>query len=521
MTTGRAALALASSLALVAAGCSQVVGADDYQVPPDQPECTEQADCNTFHSDGPYACVAGACKPLLDDQPLDGSPGGQCRVVLGKNNLASTQQPFVFGAFAAVSPGLGLDVASQDFELAVDEFTANGGMIVGGETRLPVGVVCNAFQQSAESLDRSLDHLVNGLQVNAVISSIPLASELKRAFEHVHRDQGRDVFFLSPFQSDPILSELDDDGLVWQMLGQSRDVAALYPPLLRRVEEHLKAADYSRSSIRLALLDDEAQPYLDMASLIDRELVVNGKSAGENGAEYYRRFHLSGDEREQTVLLDLVAFEPDVVIAMVGMHSGTFEVLERYWSALEPPLRPFYLPSPVFADDFLQVSPDRLPSLRTRVAGVNAAGAPDPTLYDAYVRRFESHYPGVQPSGGHENFYDAAYFLLYAASAARDGVTPSGPAIAAGMQRLLSGTSFEVGGEDIASGQAYLQSNPSLSLQGTLGPPDFDVSTGSRLADGSVWCIAEVDGEFTYHYDVLRLDRSSGELYGDFDCFDL
>src|SRR5690348_1333941 len=108
MTAGGAGLALAGSIFLVAMGCARLSGVDDYRVPPEQPECTEQADCNTFHSDGPYACVAGSCKPLLDDRPLDGSSGGECRVVLGEENLTSTHQPFVFGAFAGVLPGSGL-----------------------------------------------------------------------------------------------------------------------------------------------------------------------------------------------------------------------------------------------------------------------------------------------------------------------------------------------------------------------------------------------------------------------------
>ena len=508
--------------ALTAASCARVIGAADPGIADPPAVCVEQADCSLLYDDGPHACIAGACVPLLDDRPLDGSPGGECRVVLGAENLRSDIPPFFFGALAWVTDRNLLDPTSQDIGLAVEEFSTHGGVKIGGETRLPVGVVCNVADVSPESLDRSLDHLVDDLGIRAVVASIGDSTELARSFERLYRERQRDVFLLSPFQSDELLSALDDDGLVWQMLGSPLSVADAYPPLVRRVERHLDPHDEDGSPrpVRLALVNDDQLPYPDIANRIDATLIFNDKTPRENGADYYRRFRFVGTPDDERVMDELVAFEPDIVVG--AMRAGFLRrvpELEARLASSAPELHPFYVLSPSDANVVQTSPPSMLAELRTRIAGVNPAGAEDTRLYDAYIGRFRNRYLDAQWVEGHENFYDAAYFLLYAASAAGDEAAPSGASIARGMTRLLDGTSFDVGAEDIPRAVQHLEGPDGISLQGTLGPPEFD-ETGARLASGSVWCVADDDGELAAHFDVLRVDGANGELRGDFDCFD-
>jgi hypothetical protein len=154
------------------------------------------------------------------------------------------------------------------------------------------------------------------------------------------------------------------------------------------------------------------------------------------------------------------------------------------------------------------------------MAGINAAAAADARLYNAYVTRWDLAFPDARDVRGTENFYDAAYYLLYAAAGAGQSLT-SGLGLVNGMNRLLSGSNaFDVGPADMADAFATLAvGNSTIQLNGTLGPPDFNPADGTRQSAGSVWCI-DASG---FHADVLRYvpndaDPTAATLAGDFTC---
>jgi hypothetical protein len=170
-------------------------------------------------------------------------------------------------------------------------------------------------------------------------------------------------------------------------------------------------------------------------------------------------------------------------------------------------------PSRAFTPElFNQVLADS--SLRTRVVGLNYAAAIDTALYDAYLRRLAVILPPNFDASSTENYYDAVYFLVYAAVGGGSG----GTNMSAGMARLLAGPRYDIGpdGIDAIVDRLLLRSDTSLSFYGTLGPPDFDKPTGSRVAYSNAWC---VDAQLRYVMDVLRYDPFSRELSGTFSCF--
>jgi hypothetical protein len=87
------------------------------------------------------------------------------------------------------------------------------------------------------------------------------------------------------------------------------------------------------------------------------------------------------------------------------------------------------------------------------------------------------------------------------------------------MERLLSGTKYDVGPEQMNAAFNTLQNpNASIELNGTLGPPTDFNRDGTRNSKGSVWC---VDDTRTLRFDVLRYsvneeDATSAALTGDF-----
>jgi hypothetical protein len=160
---------------------------------------------------------------------------------------------------------------------------------------------------------------------------------------------------------------------------------------------------------------------------------------------------------------------------------------------------------------------------RQRLVGVSPAGARDTTLYDSYLRQLSATNQTGFVIDNIENYYDAAYFLIYAATGTGSG-RASGREMSHGMTRLVSGPRFDVGAADIPAAVSWLNASRenTLSLYGTLGAPDFDLEHGTRRhVEGSIWCVEQGDGEdqFVFRYNVLRLNSEADELEGNFGCF--
>jgi hypothetical protein len=139
------------------------------------------------------------------------------------------------------------------------------------------------------------------------------------------------------------------------------------------------------------------------------------------------------------------------------------------------------------------------------------------------------------------------YFAVYSLAAAASPVT--GDSASIGMQKISlespPGTSIGMGAASIGTVESTLGMSGNLSqisLDGTLGPPDFNVKTGARVGQGDVYCVgrystdAGIDDAGNtlalqpfYSYDVLRLGDSDGgapvdgsvpPLVGTFSCYD-
>jgi hypothetical protein len=113
------------------------------------------------------------------------------------------------------------------------------------------------------------------------------------------------------------------------------------------------------------------------------------------------------------------------------------------------------------------------------------------------------------------NYYDAFYFLSYAAMAAGTDEPLSGLGIARGMKRLLSGPSFDPVPDQIGKVlSALAEPKSTIKLESTLGPPGFDALTGSRPVDASLLCFSRKDADVTLEREVRRFDRDLDDFVG-------
>ena len=433
---------------------------------------------------------------------------------------------FLFGALTFGSTAEQDSAVTLNYDLVVSQFTAEGGLEIGGVTHLPVGVVCEVADDG--DLDRTLDHLTITLGARALLTPLRPA-ELKRSFERSYRANGVPVFMLSPFASTPLLAAIDDDGLLWHLQGPPSDLALTYLPLLERVRQHLSAEldDSEPGALRVALLGSRDAEDVEIISYLDNALRAG---TPQRARELYRRYILAepqvdGGQSYVDALIDLFAFRPHIIVAVEGdgFVRNVLRVLEGAWAQAEDGQpKPFYVLSHHQAGSLvLSGVLARYPDLAARIVGVAPRLARDTELYDRYLSELESRNRGRARLDDTAPFYDAAYFLLYAAAASGEPAGPSARGMAAGMQRLLGGKSFAMGEAEIPAVLSELRKpRATIALQGTLGAPDFDATTGTRRrAEGSVWCVRlEREAGAVFEYDQLALDDANDTLVGELGC---
>jgi hypothetical protein len=530
--------AFAGLLSVVACtiGCSRVVGLDELTFN-QEPECRTHTECVETEL-APSICRNSRCLQLTnyDSFALEPDQHGDCRVVVGAENLESGFEPFLFGAFARIDPATPQSSpAVLNYKLAVQEFSKRGGLSIAGASRLPVAVVCNA-DVAPERLERSMDFLVDTLGVSAIIAAITDVGDLRSSFEHV-RQKSKDVFFSNPHSSSNVLTSLQDARL-WHLLPDVLDVAPAYVPLVTRVEHYINpaTASGSRPPIRLALVVANDFTKLDgIGEVLNGQLRFNDKSAADNEPDHYLPLVVTSPFTDPAADLSpqlekLRAFRPHIIVSAASSEflEKILPELEKDWPESEAP-RPFYVLSPYQRGPaVLELAKyDWAYQLRRRIVGVNIAGAEDPTLYDAYLSRLKLQFPDAHNLDSTENYYDAVYLLLYAAAAGAEGREPMGTDVANGMQRLLRGIRYDVGPKDLVDAMRYLEEDRerTISLYGTLGPPDFDAN-GARRGTGSVWCIDEIEDALSgatawhLHFDTLRFDPEQGVLTGALPCIE-
>lgn len=520
-------------IALSAMACNAALGIEE-PTPRPKPlgtagagsECTKHLDCidRSSEESDPDVCVEGRCVPLLSpDCPL-ALP--QTERGWLENLRDSEADPIIFGVFAAMPPSI-YGVMSRNYDLALTEIsrTVTGIPEPTGRRRRLLAVVCRNAYDSTADFDAALDHLVDDLQVPGILATLT-PDDLQHAFER--NRLRKQVFFLNAVDAEKGLLDLVDDGLIWHMLPEMTALKATYVVLLERVLRHLEAGVAGAEPVRVALLRaDNLRGSSALATELATSMTFNGLSARENGPEHFREVSVESAVSENdtpdysNALQVLEELEPHVIVSV-----ATGELVTTIAPALEGTYKakgktgPFYILSPDNSGtQAVTLLVQRTPGIYKRIAGVNYAAAVDSTAYDAYQARFDAANPANKRNLGLENHYDAAYYLSYAAAAAGPVWPLRGSDLAQGMRRLLrGGPEFTVGPDDLSSAFIALEAPRStITLNGTLGPPEFDMETGVRSNTGSVWC---VDRASNQHSDVLRLD-TTGSLFGTFPCFDL
>ncbi len=502
---------------------------DDAGVDAGPVGCTSNAQCIEENLDQPHICRDGECIALMSDE---------CPVVLQAENL-KVPEPIIIGAYSSIDPLNKL--ASQvtlSFDLALSEFTEEVGGLAGGPNntrRKFVSVVCQGPGSTPEQLESSLSHLIDTVGTRGIIATL-FSDDLRDAFDS--RGKTDNIFFMSPLGADSSLTGQDNAGLLWFMMGPDSDLAPDFVALTKRAEafQRTKAGLDEADKVRVALVQGSLAPARDVAQVLlsdpDHSLVFNGEKTLSNDEADFLLVELTSDFETDdgevsTVISSLGDFKPHIIVVTAGSEftKKVLRPLESNWDD-DPDtgqVRPFYVTGPLLAFDqtFRTLEDGQDPPsqsrVRTRLAGVNFTGDPDQTLFNMFKVNFQAAYPDIEFLST-ENFYDAAYYLMYAIAASGNPAQLTGDSIAEGMLRIVSksATEMPVGPNSISDILSTLAVPTSrIALRGAMGPADFNLGTGARIALGSVYCVAP-DG---FHYDTLRRDADTDELEGVFPCF--
>jgi hypothetical protein len=488
-------------------------------------ECTTNADC-TSEITGFGRCRDRTCVPLRTDECflVEGNAEDDDAVFLG-----------AFASFYAPNPGEGLTV--YPLRLAVEELNQpeddRAPGLNGAELAL---VICD--NSSSSAVDRAMSHLARDVGVAGVLATLK-PRDLVRAFEN-HPD----LLYLSPIgrtsEVDALNDELDAP-LVWNLLGRPSDYTAIYVRLLSLVETYVREKNRygDLEPVKLALVVDDADvdaANFELGETLRSAIRFNGATTVANG-DHFLLVRMARDTRVADAVEELWNFVPDIVVSASGSEftkaEGVLWSLENEWASST---RPFYVLSPYNAGDLSAVRAriDRLADetaeldANSRFIGVSIAGPENPNNQNAYAERLQRRFPRSQhpthpPDPDTGNYYDAAYFLAYAAYAAGLEEPLTGARMAAGLARLVDPNGAEL---DVGPGHGRivldtLDRGDTVELFGTLGPPDF--TDGYRRVNTSVYCFEMVIGAASLRKDVLTYASDDefrlNPLWSAFPCF--
>jgi len=389
--------------------------------------------------------------------------------------------------------------------VAIDDFRSGSSGLppaAGSTDRRPLAIVgCTEQTDDTNDTDaptRSAKHLVENVKVPAIIGAAFSGNTQKVA--QVTIPAG--VFLMSPTATSVVITNLQDNGLVWRTSPSDVIQASALISLMPQIE----AATRDRMSItagnplRVLVLHKGDSYGKGLGEALQAGLAFNGKTAQQNLTDGTLKAIDYGDPNDPSSI-DYNATRAQVTGTFgsnqqphVIFNIGTAENVDNILVPLEAAAWPGGLkPTWLFADAGL------IPEVPAAVMGntdlrrrlLGTVPGSDNAIYRLFKSRYESF---IKDGTGAESFgtgtsYDALYLIAYAIAATSDKPL-TGANIAEGMKRLVPpGPESKPGSTNINAALATLISGGNLDFNGASGPLDFDLATGEAPSDIQIWCL--------------------------------
>jgi hypothetical protein len=493
-------------------------------------ECATNVDCVAVLGVDPTVDPV-RCRP--SDQTCVALRSNECFLAYGD---ATDEDAIFLGAFASFENRLKPEENTTVYplRLAIDELNGTENKPWPGlKERALVVTICD--NSTPRAIDDAMKHLAEEVEVAGVLATLKPA-DLMRAFSAYDS-----IFYLSPVGRTEAVTTLDNEHdrattSIWNLLGLPADYADAYVELMRLVEQYLRLRPGGDpdADLKLALVVDEGDAQTsDLGAVLESVLRFNGQSTEENG-ELFKVFRFT-TPAVQSVVDALRAFGPDIVVSAAGpVFNDENGILVKLEAATPAPSY-FYVVSPYDASDARAVGQRILGFLGTggttdlneRVIAVSIAEPENSDVQTSYATSLGIKFPrSAHPAAIADtgNYYDAQYYLAYAAYASGLDEPLTGPTMAAAFARLAvpDGKPYAVGPDHVQSILDLLdEPTEKLSIESTLGPPDFE--EGHRRVDAGLSCLRVSGQQVFEERDVLVYDRAGAKFRAPrddgFPCF--
>jgi ABC-type branched-subunit amino acid transport system substrate-binding protein len=522
-TTRKSHRTLALCGLVCVAGCDAVLGLSKFSVHDSADAglaakaCTRNADCSTAgdaQTEATDHCVTTQqrCARLLS---------ADCQTVTGP---MQADDAILIGSLLSVQSSQASLMRQRSALLAVEEINAAGGIPSdAGHARPLVLLSCDA----SEDVTRAATHLIADLDIHAIVGPdsirdpVPLATKLAIP---------NGVLMISPTLSPADSADLSDNDLLWTMVPNDLQRAALMIDQVKALESALKV-QRDNPDLKLSIVTPEGAVGASAISSLNTltfggEPLFRPSNLGKSV-----RIDLFGDSatEQQTLVDDYAKFAPDIVVLLGGPEeiSGLMEPLERAWSgdggthAAPTSELPHYLLTDVAKGPELLALFTKRPDLAPRVRGVGVTPA-SVSLDEssAFTRAYRQRFGMLEglPADASAS-YDAIYALSLAI-ASRINAAVSGIDIAAGLRQLMGGdSSIALGSAALPAACETLRADKPLSVIGSLAPLLWDERGAVKAGTLDTWCVAHDESGLSFSSAGRQLDVASQNLVGVFtDC---
>jgi ABC-type branched-subunit amino acid transport system substrate-binding protein len=489
---------------LCVSACDSVLGLSEFSVhgTPDAGSATQACTSNRDCRGAADHCVTA----LRRCAALDSA---DCRIVTGPTQA---EDAILIGSLLSIDGAPANLARQQSAVLAVEEINAAGGVPSGPDTARPLLMVsCDA----KPDVMRAATHLIAELRAQAIIgpdsTQDPLSLATKLAIPN-------GALMLSPTLGPANAADLVDDDLIWSMVPNDLQRAALMIDQVHGLETALKA-QRAKAALKLGILAPRGPVGASaVAALSALTFGDEPLSHPRNLGDHVRidSYPVTGNA-PNALVPGYAAFAPDVVVLLGAQEAIAQWIapLEQAWSSGERPA--YLLTDAAQGPELLELLKAR-GDLAARVRGIGVTAAnvslgAQAAFMRAYRARFGD--PSALPADL-SACYDAVYAIALGA-ASQGSAAISGVGIAAGLRRLMGGeASIELGSRTFVAGAASLRTGKNLSVVGTLTPLLWDERGALSAGTLDSWCIENAPGSASFGSGGRQLDVASQELSGVF-----
>ncbi|MDB4968281.1 MAG: transporter substrate-binding protein [Myxococcales bacterium] len=452
--------AMLIACALAASSCSAVLKFHECDVDGD---CMGQTDAGSaLYCSDDHMCVGA-----IPDYKL-------CKVEVPANGIIPAGALVIGGIYRTSGAN---DVNDHAFRnaanLAAKEFNDSRQYSVAH-------VVCDTAGDPAQAA-RAYRVVIERFGAQVVVG----ADTSDEVFEVAKLVKEKGVPVVSPSATNPGITGLDDDGLIWRTA----------------------ASDNLQSTVLAAL--PLATAKLDIIFVNDSNYTIGlkdafvGSFAAKDGSVLRTLGFAAGDTAGLNAAVAMAAADaPSVALLIADFDAPPLMVAVSKSSGLS-------------TTQFLMTDSAKKPSLwgqltsyavLSRVRGTgpaNPAGSdPSGMAFSVLASNYRREFAGEDPTATAfvSNTYDAFYAAAIAGFAAPNR---SGKAIAATLARLSSGTKVPVGGNSVTTAITTLQMGQNIDLIGTSGPIDFDDHGDIFSAPIEVWSVDNTASPPTFKQDSI------------------